>query len=78
MKYRIDVFYRAKHKPLYGFSTQAMKKVQICLDKTMPGKELLARKTFETITKEPLTDEELRKIEDCRQYRDTSSCLEPE
>lgn len=55
MKYRMDVLYR----------TEAMKKVQIYLDKIMPGKELSARQTFEVTTKEPLTDEELRKIEDC-------------
>jgi len=55
MKYRIEVLYR----------TEAIKKVQIHLDKIMPGKELSARQTFEVDTKEPLTDEELRKIEDC-------------
>lgn len=55
MKYRIDVLYR----------TEAMKKVQVYLDKMMPDKTLSARQTFEFDTKEPLTDEQLRKIEDC-------------
>jgi hypothetical protein len=55
MKYRVEVMYR----------TELMKKVQIPLNEIMPGSTLSARQTFEVDTKEPLTDEELRKIEAC-------------